>query len=241
MKGRELDRALALADELVELRASLRRIRHLEEEIAAAGEVERHAPDVVHAASRRRDEIEQIARELEDQWVMQNPLVTIWQRAVDLAEQAAYAGADTAPYQDDVDEARHRVEAARLETREVLDRLAGEREALVDVALAAPFELPLCEAVHDDGRPEAARRDALALAGYAQELDEAATRAHAVAARTVADARAELAELGDPVDVQSRIDAIERELPAVVPLPGSAPPSAAIRLERAGIAVEQPR
>ena len=53
MKGRELDRALALADELVELRASLRRIRHLEEEIAAAGEVERHAPDVVHAASRK--------------------------------------------------------------------------------------------------------------------------------------------------------------------------------------------
>src|SRR4051794_36015634 len=228
MKGRELERALSLADELVEQRARLRRIHHLQEEIAAAGEVERHAPDVVDAAARRRGEIEQIARELEDQWVMQGPLVAIWQRAVDMAEQAAYAGADTGPYRDEVDEARHRVEAARLETREALDRLACEREALVDVALAAPFELPLCEAVHDDGRPEAARRDALALAGYAQELDRAATRAGAVAARTVADARAELADLGDPVDVRSRIDAIERELPAVVPLPASAPPSAAL-------------
>ena len=38
-------------------------------------------------------------RELERQWVEQGPLVALWQRAVELSEQAEAAGLDPAPYQ----------------------------------------------------------------------------------------------------------------------------------------------
>ena len=86
--------------------------------------------------------IEQVARALEEEWVAQGPLVSLWQRAVELAELAESAGADPAPFRVEVDEARRRVESARLETRDALDRLVEQREALMDVALAAPFELP---------------------------------------------------------------------------------------------------
>jgi hypothetical protein len=237
MKGRELDRVLALADELVEQRGKLRRIEHLQQEIQQEREIELRAPDVVRAACSRRGEIERITRSLEDQWVSQGPLVEAWQRAIDLAEQAEYAGADASPYRADVEEARHRVETARLQTREELERLASEREALVDVALAAPIELPLCDAVHDDGRPEAARQDALALAEYARTLEGTASEAHEQAQRIVAEARAELAELGDRGAVEGRIEELEAALPATVELPADAPSSAEMRLQRAAIAV----
>ena len=181
-----------------------------------------------------------MARALEQQWVDQEPLVAIWQRAVDLAEQAAYAGADVRPYREDADEARRRVEAARLETREHLDRLARERECLVDVALAAPIELPLAGAVRDDSRPEAARREALALVDYARMLEAAAAEAAGHADAAIAGIRGELAELGDGAELESRIAALEGELPDDVELPGSAPPSAAMRLQRAGIAAHRP-
>ena len=177
MKARELDRTLELADELAELRSRLHRVRHLEAELDRESDIERRMPEIVDSVVRRRSEIEGVARALEQQWVDQEPLVAIWQRAVDLAEQAAYAGADALPYREDADEARRRVEAARLETREHLDRLARERECLVDVALAAPIELPLAGAVRDDSRPEAARREALALVDYARMLEAAAVEA----------------------------------------------------------------
>src|SRR6185312_12037265 len=176
MKARELDRTLELADELAELRSRLHRVRHLAAELDRESEIERRMPASVESVVRRRSEIEGVARALEQQWVDQQPLVSIWQRAVDLAEQAAYAGADARPYREDADEARRRVEAARLETREHLDRLARERECLI--------ELPLAGAVRDDSRPEAARREALALVDYARMLEAAAVEAagHAGAA-----------------------------------------------------------
>ena len=177
MKARELDRTLELADELAELRSRLHRVRHLEAELDRETEIERRMPEIVESVVRRRSEIEGVARALEQQWVDQEPLVAIWQRAVELAEQAAYAGADARPYREDADEARRRVEAARLETREHLDRLARERECLVDIALAAPIELPLAGAVRDDHAPEAARREALALVDYARMLEAAAEEA----------------------------------------------------------------
>ena len=240
MKARELDRTLELADELAELRSRLRRVRHLEAELDRESDIERRMPEIVDSVVRRRSEIEGVARALEQQWVDQEPLVAIWQRAVDLAEQAAYAGADALPYREDADEARRRVEAARLETREHLDRLARERECLVDVALAAPIELPLAGAVRDDSRPEAARREALALVDYARMLEAAAVEAAGHAGAAIAGIRGEIAELGDEAMLESRIAALEQELPDDVELPGSAPPSAAMRLQRAGIAAHRP-
>src|SRR6476659_803840 len=194
MKARELDRTLELADELAELRSRLHRVRHLEAELDRESEIERRMPEIVESVVRRRSELEGVARALEQQWVDQEPLVAIWQRAVDLAEQAAYAGADARPYREDADEARRRVEAARLETRAHLDRLARERECLVDVALAAPIELPLAGAVRDDSRPEAARREALALVDYARMLEAAAAEAAGHADAVIAGIRSELAE-----------------------------------------------
>ena len=240
MNARELDRTLELADELAELRARLHRVRHLEAELDRETEIERRMPEIVGSVARRRSEIEAVARALEQQWVDQEPLVAIWQRAVDLAEQAAYAGADVRPYREDADEARRRVEAARLETREHLDRLARERECLVDVALAAPIELPLAGAVRDDSRPEAARREALALVDYARMLEAAAAEAAGHADAVIAGIRGELAELGDGAELESRIAALEEELPDDVRAARSAPPSAAMRLQRAGIAAHRP-
>src|SRR6185312_9146906 len=184
MKARELDRTLELADELAELRSRLHRVRHLEAELARESEIERRMPEIIESAARHRAAIEEEARALEQQWVDQQPLVSIWQRAVDLAEQAEYAG-----------EARRRVEAARLETREHLDRLARERECLVDVALAAPIEVQLADAVRDDSRPEAARREALALVDYARMLEAEAAEAAGHADAAIAGIRSEIAEL----------------------------------------------
>src|SRR5262245_5437173 len=147
MKARELDRTLVLADELAEVRARLQRVRHLEAELEKEAAIERLMPEIAESARRHRGELQGVARALEQQWVDQEPLVAIWERAVDLAEQAAYAGADDTPFRADADDARRRVEAAWLETRAHLDRLTRERECLVDLALSAPIELPLAAAV----------------------------------------------------------------------------------------------
>jgi hypothetical protein len=147
------------------------------------------------------------------------------------------AGADTTEYRADVDRARHQVESARLQTREVLERLCGEREALVDAIAAAPFPLPDPPAVRDDGRPEAARRDALALLEVAGDAIDASEHERERAEQRLAAARAELAELGDPDQLAARIAELERGLPEAVELPSSAPPSSALRLERAGVRI----
>lgn len=237
MKGRELDRVLALADELVDARERLHRARGLEREVEHAQDVERAVPELSGCVGRRRGEIERMARELERQWIEHGPLVAVWQRAVELAEQAEAAGFDPAPYRVEVDEARLRVEAMRLQTRDDLDRLAAEREALVDAALAAPVELPVAEPVHGDGRPEQARRQALELLAYAELLEQLGARALQEAQRSNAAATAELAVLGDAAAIEARISGLEAELPREVDLPDSAPPSSALRLERAGVAV----
>jgi hypothetical protein len=237
MKGRDLERALGLADELVEVRARLDRMRALEEQLGHEADVEQRAPQVASAAAARVPSIERITRSLEEQWVAQGPLVSIWQRAVELAELAESAGADSGPLRADVQDARHRVEAARLETHDHLDALCREREALMDIALAAPFELPSVDAVHDDPRPEAARRDGLALAAFAREIERAAGEAGAAARDAITQLRAELASLGDRGALETRAAELEADLPARVELPASAPPSAAMRLRRAGVEV----
>jgi len=237
MRSKDLDRLLEIADELVEARARRARMQALADEIASDEQTVARVPEVVAAVARHRPPIEQLARELERQWVSQGPLVSLWQRAVELTQLAAGAGADTTEYSADVDRARHQVESARLQTREALERLCGEREALVDAITRAPFDLPEPPAVRDDGRPEAARRDALALLEVADEAIDASEHERERAEQRLAEARAELAALGDADQLSERIAQLERELPEAVDMPKSAPPSSALRLERAGVRV----
>jgi len=91
--------------------------------------------------------------------------------------------------------------------------------------------------VRDDGRPEAARRDALALLEVADEAIGASEHERERAEQRLAEARAELAALGDADQLSGRIARLERELPETVDMPKSAPPSSALRLERAGVRV----
>ena len=229
---------LEVADELVDARAAQARMESL-----AAGDRARVArsprppPQVAAAVAARRPPIELLARELEQQWVAQGPLVSIWQRAVELSQLAEAAGADPADYRADIDRARQQVESARLETRDVLDRLCAQREALADAILAAPFPLPTPPPVRDDGRPEAGRRDALDLLDLADEAIAMAEHERRRARQRISDAAAEAAELGDAADLAARVAELEQRLPDVVELPCSAQPSAGMRLQRAGVRV----
>ncbi|MDX6524326.1 MAG: hypothetical protein QOI17_1839 [Gaiellales bacterium] len=209
----------------------------LEHEIAHESEIARRVPEVIDAISQRREPIEQLARELEGQWVAQGPLVSLWQRAVELSQLADGAGADPADYQAEIDRARQQVEVARLQTRDVLDRLCTQREGLVDAILAAPYPLPTPPPVRDDGRPEAGRRDALALLELIDEATSVSQEQRQRAEQRLAEAGSELAELGDAAELAERIAALERLLPDTVEMPRSAPPSSGLRLQRAGVRV----
>jgi hypothetical protein len=228
---------LELADQLVAARTLLRSLTALDEEIARRRLIAERAPEVARAVSARRAAIEAIARELEQQWISQGPLVAQWQRAAELAELAEGSGADPAEYRAEVEEARLRVEAERLATRETIERLCDEREALADDVLAAPFDLPLPPAVRDDGRPEAGRRDALGLIEVADAALAIAAEQRLRAHERIESAQLERAELGSVSDVESRIAELAAALPESIDLPASAPPSAAMRLQRAGVAV----
>ena len=237
MKSRELDRLLGIADELVDARARQARLDALEREVAHDRKVVKAVPGVVDAVCARREPIEAIARELEEQWVSQGPLVSAWQRAVELSQLAEGSGADPVEYQADVDRARRRVETARLGTRELLDSLTTERGQLVDAIMTAPFDLPCPPAVRDDGRPEAARRDALGLIDLADEVVGTAREEGTRAKHHIVEATAEAQALGDPAELTERIAELERALPDEVELPPSAPPSSEMRLRRAGVRV----
>jgi hypothetical protein len=237
MTSSELDRLLETAEEVGRLREVLRRAEALTEEIAQLEDVVAAAPDVHAGADRVAGELEPVARELEREWVAQGSLVAVWERAVDLAQLAEAAGADVTPYRDDADDARRRVEAARLATREQRDRLAEHRKRLADALLAAPLELESPPPVADDSRPEALRRDALELIRLAEVADLTAARAAAVAIDRLAGVRAELEGLGPLGDVAARLAELEQGLPDEVELDAEAPPSVAIRLRRAGLRV----
>ena len=237
MKRPELEHLLQAADAVDELRATLGRARALEDELDRDAAIERDLPRMVDALGEQRAAIAAVTRELEREWVAQGPLLSVWQRAVELAEQAEAAGADSAEYRQDAEAARARLESARLETRDRREALVAARAQLVDLLLALPVEVELPAPVRDDGRPEAVRRDALEydeLAGRAAgEAEEAGRRAR----ERMAEARAELDRVGGASALEKRLEAAERALPAEVELPESAPPSAERRLGRAGIAV----
>jgi hypothetical protein len=239
VKGSELQRLVELVDEVEQVRSRLRRARVLSERIEHLRRVQSSAPSLRAAAEEHRAALEGIAREMEAQWVAQGPLVAIWQRAVELAQQAESAGVDVEQYLGEVEAARHTVESARLETREGLARLRERREALAAMFAAAPFELPEVPAVRDDGRPEAARRDALALVEACDGAREAATQAYDLAVAELEAARAELARLGAPSQLEAQLAELERRVPESVELDDSTSLSIVVRLDRAGVRVER--
>jgi hypothetical protein len=237
MKRGELERLLEIVDDIEDARRRLHRAEVLEREIEHDGEIASRAPDVEMVALGRRDAIEPILRGLERQWVNQGPLVANWQRAVELEQQAESAGVDAAPYRADVDDARRTVEAARLETRDWLGQLTTQRDVLMDAAVDAPFEFEAAPPLNDDDRPEAARRQALALTELAVGIAEVAVDERQQAERRLEDATAELESIGSPAELAQREQELRSQIPDVVTFSGSEPPSAAMRLERVGVRV----
>jgi hypothetical protein len=236
MKPAELEHLLALADEVEDLERRLARAEVLAGELARDQDVVAAAPRVRAAMERAAAALEPIARELEREWVNQGPLVTAWQRAVELEQVAEAAGADPTPSAEEAEAARLHVEAARLATRRQRDLIDREREAMADTLDGAPLAVELPPG-GDDARPEAARREVLALIGAAAEAAVEAQEAGSAAARQAAEARAELERLGDPADLRPALEAARERLPAEVTLDSSAPASAAVRLARAGVRV----
>ena len=236
MKPAELERLLALADEVESLERRMHRAETLVAEVARDEDVVSAAPRNGEAMTRACSALEPIDRELEREWVDQGPLVTAWQRAVELEQDAEAAGADPGPCAEDVEAARLRVESARLATRRQRELIDRERRAMVEAVDASPFDVEIPPG-GDDARPEAARREALALAGLATEAARDTAQEGSAAAGRVAEARAELDRLGDPAELRRRLDAARAGLPDEVVLDPSAPASAATRLARAGVRV----
>ncbi len=236
----ELDRLLEHADRVSELRSRLERARRLEAEVGADADVERSVPELVSAVRRSQAAIAGIARELEREWVAEGPLVWEWQRAVEFEQLAEAAGADADGPRMEASAARGRVEAAQLGTRDQREALAQERQRLVDTLLALPVELDLPPPVRHDGRPEAVRRDAMAFIEAGDAAVEAAAQARDDARERLAEARARLAEVGSPDAIEPELARHRAALPAALELPAGAPPSAAMRLRRAGVQVAEP-
>jgi hypothetical protein len=236
MKQAELERLLALADEVEDLERRLARAEVLAAELARDEQVVAAAPRVGAAMERAAVALEPIARELEREWVDQGPLVTAWQRAYELEQVAEAAGADPLSSAEEAEAARLHVEAARLATRRQRELIDREREAMADALEEAPFAVELPPG-GDDARPEAARREVLALVDAAAGAVHDAEEAEEAAARHAAEARAELERLGDPADLRRELDAARARLPAEATLDASAPASAAVRLARAGVRV----
>jgi hypothetical protein len=236
MKPAELERLLELADRVEDLERRRVRAETLAAELAHDEEVVAAAPEVGAAMERAGVALEPIARELEREWVEQGPLVTAWQRAFELEQIAEAVGADTGASVEDAEAARRRVEAARLATRRQRELIDREREAMTRAVDRSPFDVEIPDG-GADARPEAARREVLALAGVAQETAAEVAQAGSAAAERAAEARAELGRLGDPAELRRELDELRAQLPAEVELGDDAPASAAVRLERAGVRV----
>ena len=111
------------------------------------------------------------------------------------------------------------------------------RDRLADALLAAPLELDPPPPVADDPRPEALRRDALELIRLAEEAGSTAESAASEASDRLQSLNAELDTVGRPDVLTARISELEQRLPHEVELAPDAPPSAAMRLRRAGLTV----
>ncbi|HET7172376.1 MAG TPA: hypothetical protein VFI18_12120 [Gaiellales bacterium] len=236
MKPAELERLLELADRVETLERRLVRAETLTGELARHEELVAAAPEVGAAMERAGVALRPITRQLEREWVDQGPLVTDWQRAFELEQIAEAAGADPSLSAQEADAARRRVESARLATRRQRELIDREREAMTEAVDRSPFDVEI-PAGGADARPEAARREALALAGVAQEAAGDVAEAGSAAAARAADARAELGRLGEPAALRRELEELRARLPGEVKLGEDAPASAAVKLERAGVRV----
>ncbi len=236
MKPAELEHLVELAERVERLERRLARAETLTTELAHDEEVVAAAPEVGAALERAGVALEPITRELEREWVDQGPLVTAWQRAFELEQIAEAAGADPGPSIQDAEAARRQVESARLATRRQRELIDREREAMSRVVGRSPFAVDIPDG-SADARPEAARREALALADVAQEAAHEVAEAGSAAAERAADARAELGRLGDPAVLRRELEELRARLPEEVTLGEDAPASAAVKLERAGVRV----
>jgi hypothetical protein len=236
MKPAELEHLVEVAERVERLERRLARAETLTTELAHDEEVVAAAPEVGAALERAGVALEPITRELEREWVDQGPLVTAWQRAFELEQIAEAAGADPGPSIQDAEAARRQVESARLATRRQRELIDREREAMSRAVGRSPFDVDIPEG-GADARPEAARREALALADVAQEAAHEVAEAGSAAAERAADARAELSGLGDPAALRRELDELRSRLPEEVTLGEDAPASAGVKLERAGVRV----
>ena len=237
MNRAEVETVLELADRRDAVAAQLERVRELEVEIERDVAVELAAPDLIQLLAERLEAIAAIARELERQWVAQGPLVNLWTRAAEQLQLAQSAGVDTEPYEAEVTAAERRVEGARLETRDRREALAAERDRLGALLDRLPVEVEPPVELRDDARPEALRRDALALIETGDEATRQVEEERGQAVARLAQARAALADIGDAADLERELDDINTRLPSEVELPANAPPSLEQRLRRAGLAV----
>jgi hypothetical protein len=233
----ELDHLLALADELVDLRERVSESDRLTAEAAHERGLIAAVPPLERALAAARPRIVEIARELERQWVAQAPLESAWQRAVELELQANAVGAPTEALRRESERARVAVESARLETRDPLERIRVEWDGMTAAGTAPPLALDPPPPLHQDDRPQAGRRDALAMVAYAGETIDAATALAASTTRRLEAVLDRLAGLGIDDAARSRLTELELAVPRRVELPDDALPSAEARLRRAGVEV----
>lgn len=237
MNRSELEKVLELAERRDTVAEELERVRQLEVEIERDVAVELAVPDLIAVIEQRTAAIAAIARELEREWSAQGPLVLLWTRAAEQLQQAETAGVDPEPYRAEVAAAERRVEAARLETRDHRELLEAERNQLLTVVERLPVEMEPPIEPRDDARPEALRRDALALIETGDLARELLQHERDRAAAQLAVARAELSRRGSAQELEREIADINARLPAEVELPSNAPPSMEMRLRRVGISV----
>ena len=237
MKPAELEHLLALADELVDLRERVTESDRLTTEAAHERGLLAAVPPLRRELSAARPRIVGIARELERHWVAQAPLESAWQRAVELELQATDVGAPAEALRDESERARLAVESARLETRDPLDRIRGEWERMTSAVAQPPLALEPPPPLHRDSRPQAGRRDALAMVAFVGETIDAAETLAAAAEQRLEAVLARIARLAVDDAARARLAELELAVPRRVAVPDGAPPATEARLRRAGVEV----
>lgn len=238
MNQAELERLTVAAAELTAIRARVDEDGRLRAEARRERELIAAVAPLLDLLQHSRARLTVTVRLLERQWVAQAPAESAWQRALELEQVAVAAGADAAAPHRDSERARAVAESARAESRAPLAEVRRERALIETAATAPPIGLDPPPPGRRDDRPQAGRRDALALLDYAARAGEAAELLAAGAGERLDEIRLQLDRLAVDDAARERLEELARTLPQRVALPAGAPPSLAARLQRAGVAVE---